>query len=672
MKNLTRKNRSTFGNLCLRTLAPFLLGFGTSPCALALTPQVIDLKTLGYNRSIVLRGNNPEFEISVPAPKGGLDSKNSFVRLHLEPSSLLNENSSVRLVLYGEPIKVILVKSLKTNPFVTLPLPPVPPGESFINLSIQSELFISNDSRQDLPNGNLFLKVGKDSFFQITPLFSDDSIEGFFKSFYRQINLSVPTQLSQPQAEVALWLYSVLAYQFREQQIPIFWRRGQAPADRNSAQVILHTEPTGPDIERRGSILRVRANPRAIQALTTEFYQPVLVSGGLTVEAVAPDDPKPVAQGRSFKELGFKDRPIRVSGTQAFSLKFDLAQLGGRPKNLDLVLNATFTPVDTNQNEHLTAQVYFNNTLVQGYNFTNKTALKTTLSLPVTQLLRTNNLEILFSHIRSEENSQAGTTEAIVQVHGDSYLTWNGYQGPTGQLSDLPHVFLQPGQLIVDTRQPALLAAAAYFLGVVSRLGQQPVFPQLVAAQSIEDWSSLPNNQSNKPPNWRLLAIPPQEATFPSPVRLNQSFFEIYNPVNQKRLLKAQPTDPFGILQYFSYKGTPTVWLSWWGLEAKMVETLGQALGDPRTLLASQLDGNVITATDSKRVQTWDLGSRTLQVTYPEARNWQIVLQRYNNLLIIMSLILGGVIAWRIYLRKGRSQVVPSSPFNSVEKTEEL
>jgi len=57
--------------------------------------------------------------------------------------------------------------------------------------------------------------------------------------------------------------------------------------------------------------------------------------------------------------------------------------------------------------------------------------------------------------------------------------------------------------------------------------------------------------------------------------------------------------------------------------------------------LASQLDGNVITATDPERVQTWDLGSRTLQVTYPDARNWQIVLQRYNNLLITVSLILG-------------------------------
>jgi len=100
-------------------------------------------------------------------------------------------------------------------------------------------------------------------------------------------------------------------------------------------------------------------------------------------------------------------------------------------------------------------------------NFTNKTALKTTLSLPVTQLLRTNNLEILFSHTCSEENSQAGTTEAIVQVHGDSYLTWSGYQGPTGQLSDLPHVFLQPGQLIVDTRQPALLAASLFQLSAV-------------------------------------------------------------------------------------------------------------------------------------------------------------------------------------------------------------
>jgi len=103
------------------------------------------------------------------------------------------------------------------------------------------------------------------------------------------------------------------------------------------------------------------------------------------------------------------------------------------------------------------------------------------LSLPVTQLLRTNNLEILFSHTRSEENSQAGTTGAIVQVMG--FLSnLSGYQGPLSW-AICPMSF---SSLIVDTRQPALLAATAYFLGVVS-LGQQPVFPQL-ASQSIQDF----------------------------------------------------------------------------------------------------------------------------------------------------------------------------------------
>jgi len=86
----------------------------------------------------------------------------------------------------------------------------------------------------------------------------------------------------------------------------------------------------------------------------------------------------------------------------------------------------------------------------------------------------------LFSHTPSEENSQAGTTEAI-EVHG--ILDLGGYQGPTGQLSDLC-LSLQPGQLIVDTRQPALLATA-YFLGVVSRLGQ-PVFSSTGSHQSIK------------------------------------------------------------------------------------------------------------------------------------------------------------------------------------------
>ena len=671
-KNLNQKTYCFSYSLWLRVITSVFLWLGISPSVLALTPEVISLKTLGYNRSIVLRGVNPEFEISVPAPLGGLDPKTSFIRLHLEPSSLLNENSSVRLLVYGEPFKVISVKSLQANPIVTLPLPPVPEGESYINLSVQSHLFISNDSRQDLPTGNLFLKVGKDSFFQVTPLVADNSIEGFFNSFYSQVNLVVPSELNQSQAEVALWLYSVLAYQFRDRQTPIFWRRGQTPTVRNSAQVILHTDAIGPDIERRGSTLRVRANAKAVQALATEFYQPALVSGGLTVESVDPFEPKPLTQGLSFKELGFKDNSIRVSDTQSFPLKFDLAQLGGRPKNLDLVLNATFTPVDGKQGERLTAQVYLNNTLVQTYNLTDKTTLNTTLSLPVTQLLRTNELEVLFSYAPSEGTSQARPTgELTIQVHGDSYLSWNGYQGPTGALSDLPQVFLQPGQLIVHINRPPLLAATAYFLGVVSRLGQQPVFPQLVASQSIKNWSNLPNDQTNKPPAWRLLALPPQEVSLPAPVRLNQGFFEIYNPVNQQRLLKAQPTDPFGILQYFFYQKTPTLWLSWWGLEAEMTETLGQALGDPRTLLATQLDGNVITATGSQRVQIWDLGDRTLQVTYPASRNWQIFVQRYSNLSIIVGLIVGGFVAWRIYQRIGRPPVAPASASNRVEKIEQ-
>ena len=166
------------------------------------------------------------------------------------------------------------------------------------------------------------------------------------------------------------------------------------------------------------------------------------------------------------------------------------------------------------------------------------------------------------------------------------------------------------------------------------------------------------------------MAVSPQAAALPSPVRLNRGLFEIYNPVNQKRLLQAQPTDPFGILQYFTYQNTPTLWLTWWGLDPAMAEQLGMALGDPRTLLASQLDGNVITATDGRRVQIWDLGDRTLQVNYPAARNWQIFWQRYINPLILVGLLLGGFVAWRIYQRVGRSPLSPaaSKPVEKIKK----
>ncbi len=667
---LTKKIRYTVCISSIGAIAPLVFNLGTSGAAVAAPPEVISLKTLGYNRSIVMTGVNPEFEVSVPAPKGGLDPGKSFARLIVEPSSVMNENATVRFLVYGEPMKVVSVKQLLANPVVTLPLPPLPQGESYINVGVQPHLFISNDVRQDLPTGNLYLKINKDSFFQLTPQLTDNSIDGFFKSFYKQIDLVVPANLNQSQAEVALWMYSVLAYQFRQYQIPIFWRSGTSPKIANAAQVILHTDTVGPDVERRGSILRVRANPRAVQSLALDFYQPALVGGGVTVEDVDSFRAKPVAQSRSFKELGFRDSAIRVSaGTQPFSLKFDLSQLGGRPQNLDLVFNATFTPVYGQQGERLTAQVYLNNTLIQSYNLQDKTVLKANLALPTNQLQRTNNLEVVFAYAPSESNAQNKSNgEVIIQIDGDSFLSWNGYQGPTGTLGDLPHVFLQPGQLIVDTKKPALLAGCAYLLGAISRLGQEPIFPQLLDVASIQDWSNLPKDQMNRSPSWRLLAVSPQAAALPSPVRLNKGLFEIYNPVNQKRLLQAQPTDPFGILQYFSYQNTPTLWLTWWGLEPAMAEQLGMALGDPRSLLASQLDGNVVTATDARRVQIWDLGDRTLQVNYPAARNWQIFWQRYINPLILLGLVLGGFVAWRIYQRVGRSPMAPSTTSKPVEK----
>jgi len=90
----------------------------------------------------------------------------------------------------------------------------VPPGESFINLSIQSDLFISNDSRQDLPNGNLFLRSVKIASFKLLLDFQTTVLRAFLNLSTDRLIYQCP-QLSQPEAEVALWLYSVLAYQFR-------------------------------------------------------------------------------------------------------------------------------------------------------------------------------------------------------------------------------------------------------------------------------------------------------------------------------------------------------------------------------------------------------------------------------------------------------------------------
>lgn len=269
---------------CLLSLSVFL---SYVAAAWALTPEVIPFSALGHSRAIVLKGVNPEFNISVPAPAGGIDPENSVVRLRLEPSPLLNDDSSVRLMLHGEPIKVIPIKSLRVNPVVTLPIPDLPPGESFIHLALQPYLYGNHNYCPDLLTGNLFLIVGQDSFFQITPRLPDHSIMGFFRPFYRQVSLLVPAGLDQPQTEAALWLYSILAYHFRDRSTLILWQSDSNSAPKEAAQVLLHTEADGPDIERQGPHLRVRATSKAVQTLIAALdtsasggYQPCIFTIG--------------------------------------------------------------------------------------------------------------------------------------------------------------------------------------------------------------------------------------------------------------------------------------------------------------------------------------------------------------------------------------------------------
>ena len=94
--------------------------------------EIILLTALGYSRGIVLRGVNPDFSVSLPVPMGGINHAASFVRLHLEPAPLLDNGSSVRIEFNGRPVTAVGVASLRAQPALDVPIPPLPPWEAFI------------------------------------------------------------------------------------------------------------------------------------------------------------------------------------------------------------------------------------------------------------------------------------------------------------------------------------------------------------------------------------------------------------------------------------------------------------------------------------------------------------------------------------------------------------
>lgn len=618
------------------------------------TVQQIPLRNLGYTRPVVLRGPNPEFGVSIPIFSRNLDTKQSFVQLELAPSPVLRPNSTVRILVNGRPERVLRVKDLLPQKAVRIPLRLPPPGERFISVNLESFLQISQDFCEDLVSGNLFLTVGENSFFQIAQTETDTSINNWFRPTYSRVVLVVPATMDASTARAALWAYSVLSYHFRESRVPITWFTGDFAALRlnknTEAAVVLHQEEQGPDIQRQGNILRVRARAEAIRALMQ--MQPALVTPALKIDAANPSSPPRSRNRRSFTELGWPEVVKTGLGSQSFRLTFDLAQLGGRPRDLSLALQSRFSQFSNRDPGAMNAQVFFNGILVNSFNVGTSSQLNVTLNLPDYRLQRTNNLDIVFAVDEQDCRSPRSVT---TQVLGSSYLDWIDYQPPRGTFDDVPQAFLGEGQVVLDMTNPALVAGTAQVLGMLSRLGKQPLLPQVIAASEVTNWNQLPGQ-----PAWRLVGTPP-ETPFQAPIRLAKAF-TVINPLNQEPLLQAQPGTSIGVLQAFLHQSRPTLWLSWWGDAAEVVSQVGAVLADPIAGWGYQLQGNVVTITPQASVNMWDLTGEVLEVRYPDEINWWLLLRRYRWVILALFLVFGGILAWRLYQRLGRPPKPPIPP----------
>ncbi len=622
----------------------------------ARTVQKIPFRNLGYTRPVVLRGASPEFGVSIPLFSRNLDTAQSFVQLELAPSPVLKPSSTVRILLNGRPERVIQVKDLLPQKSIKIPLRLPPPGERFIAVGLESFLQISPDFCEDVASGNLFLTVGEDSFFQVVQTEGDTPVSYWFRPTYDRVVVVVPEPMDAPTTQAALWMYSLLNYRFRDSRVPITWFAGTLAAlglDKNrEAAVVLHQEEKAPNIQRQGHILRVRAQPGVVRSLAQA--EPAFMAPGVQVVAAEPAVPQRQRARRSFAELGWPEVVKTGLGNQSFRLTFDLAQLGGRPQDLSLALRSRFSQASTNDSGALSAQIFLNGTFINSFNVGTQTQLNTTLALPEPRLQRTNNLDVVFTVAQRDCRSPRPVT---VQVLGSSYLDWNGYQRPQGNFNDVPQDFLGQGQVVVDVENAALVAGTAQVLGMLSRSGGRALLPEVLPAGEVKNWGNLPAG-----PQWRLLSTKP-EVRLNSPIRLGQTF-EIINPINQSSLLQAEPTESIGLLQAFLHQGVPTLWLSWWGNEPQVAQQTGAVLANPVTSLVNQLQGNVVTVTPQGSFDVWNLTGETLQVRYPDELNWWLLLRRYRWVLLGLLVVIGGILAWRLYQQLGRPAQPPKPPIS--------
>lgn len=615
-----------------------------------ITQQVSDL---GYNDDVVLNGTRAIVDLAFPLPETGIS--NGTLLLHFHLSQLLDERSTVQILVNDQPRLSTTAGELAHSGDITLPLSAL--QTPFLQVRIIGNLTDGEERCIEKNTDSLWMIVGKDSQFTYTASLDQPSIRDFVHLPGGEVMMRGAWDTPEQQS-ASIALYSALSYLYRNTptHLSLEGATGAQPSNGFHREIVLDTNPNAQVLRLDGSRLMVAANRNALNTLLAYGGQPLLFGNNLNAlkTASAPVNAQAASKStsqRTLAQLGLNDQERSGTGVLPIVIRFTLADLGGWPRDLRFTLDTTFDSISTDTNDRASLRVRLNGTLIETKDIRNLSTLQNTIALPADLIQAENYLEIAFVYARETGDCRDVPFSFTGQLRNTSGFVWNGYGEGRGNVPELISTFSGDGDLYLLDATPEMARATAQLVGGLSHFTAMPLLPTMREASALGQATKVP---------YRIVVGGDSSTAqmLKLPVDIN-SDVTITDPETKATIVQGQPGQPLAAAQYLP-GNVPTLAIQHSrGADATLLAHTIAQIVDPERFF--KLKGDVVIG-NSDRVLALDLGSNGLEEVTPASAGWQGNLTNYRWMLIVLAAALIGGLWWQIYTRVGRRPPLPTLP----------
>lgn len=384
----------------------------------AAVPVTFTLEELtGIPGEISLEGPAPSVSLYLPVLPG-MRFQDAVLTLEYVASSRLAPRAT--LSVYGEDVLLATFEVFPGTRSVHIPLAPLEGMvlQDTLRLTLRGDLSRSENLCEDLLSRDLFVRIRAKSTLSAVLEETTWTVRDFFRFPASRVRILLPEKhLSRELLGAYLKLAAFLRrsrHAVLTEPLPERLPEAEDPKERR----IVLRENALRDVELRGATLYL--TPRGVSGVLAELS---LFAGTSFRVQSGPSLP---ARKRTLQDFGVRSTTLRGIGELRQSVYFTLADLGGVPSSLELVLLSSTIPLPETPRGEAFLKVFLNGNLVftRRITRTSKQGIhRDTIFLPPRLLGRENALDIVFSYFPEVGECRRGTMPFEATIFEQSYFS---------------------------------------------------------------------------------------------------------------------------------------------------------------------------------------------------------------------------------------------------------